>query len=116
MAASNLTLVLPPLLFSDYEHSQFIALLNENAKSLSHLRRVFSRCAHQSFAAQEIILTELFGLPYSDIKELPLAAITAMGSGFDAATGYWFYAEPVHLHPDLDHVLLFARDSLKRVA
>ena len=107
MAASNLTLVLPPLSFSDSENHKFKSLLNDNAKSLSSLRNILVRGEIDSYATQEIILTELFGLPYKDIDELPVAAITAMGSGFDAATGYWLHAEPVHLHPDLDHVLLF---------
>lgn len=113
MAASNLTLVLPPLSFSGLENDQFISLLDKNAKSLASLRRVLTRGENQSFDTQELILTELFGLPYETMDELPLAAINAMGSGFDAATGYWFYAEPVHLYPDLDHVLLFDRDSFE---
>ena len=113
MAASNLTLVLPPLSFSGPENDQFISLLDKNSKSLASLRRVLTRGENQSFDTQEIIFTELFGLPYTTMDELPLAAINAMGSGFDAATGYWFYAEPVHLYPDLDHVLLFDRGSFE---
>lgn len=113
MAASNLTLVLPPLSFSDPENDQFISLLEKNAKSLASLRCILSRGNSQSFDSQEIMLAELFGLPYSKVDELPLAAIMAMGSGFDAATGYWLHAEPVHLHPDLDHVLLFDRSSFE---
>jgi len=107
VAASNLTLVLPPLSFSDAENHQFKSLLNDNTKALSSLRNILVRGENDSYDAQEIILTELFGLPYKDINELPIAAITAMGSGFDAATGYWLHADLVHLHPDLDHVLLF---------
>ena len=113
MAASNLTLVLPPLSFSGPENDQFISLLDKNSKSLASLRRVLTRGENQSFDTQELILTELFGLPYATMDKLPLAAINAVGSGFDAATGYWFYAEPVHLYPDLDHVLLFDRDSFE---
>ena len=113
MAASNLTLVLPSLSFSGPENVQLISLLENNAKSLAGLRRILSRGESQSFDSQELMLTELFGLPYTKMDELPLAAIMAMGSGFDAATGYWLQAEPVHLHPDLDHVLLFDRSSFE---
>jgi len=113
VAASNLTLVLPPLSFSAPENDQFISLLEQNAKSLASLQCILSRGERQSFDAQEIILTELFGLPYINLDELPLAAIMAMGSGFDAATGYWLHAEPVHLLPDLDHVLLFDRSAFE---
>ena len=113
MAASNLTLVLPPLSFSAPENVQFISLLEQNAKSLAALRCVLSRGERQSFVSQELMLIELFGLPYRSTDELPLAAIMAMGSGFDAATGYWLHAEPVHLHPDLDHVLLFDRSEFE---
>ena len=112
MAASNLTLVLPPLLFSEFDHTQFISSLDKNGQSLVNLRRILARGEYQSFDSHETVLTDLFGLPYTNENELPLAAIKAMGSGFDAATGYWFHAEPVHLHPDLDHILLFDSSSL----
>jgi len=112
VAASNLTLVLPPRLLSPPDNAQFISWLDENSKSLVNLRRLLTRGEHQLFDSHEILLAELFGLPYTNTHELPLAAIEAMGSGFDAATGYWLHAEPVHLHPDLDHVLLFDSSSL----
>jgi len=113
VAASNLTLVLPPLSFSTPENDQLISLLEKNTKPLRHLRRILARGDTESFATQELMLAEIFGLPYTDANQLPRAAITATGSGFDAAMGYWLHAEPVHLHPDLDHVLLFDSSSFE---
>ena len=111
MATSNLTLVLPPLPLVDDEKQQFINLLAKKEKSLKSFKKILSRGERQFTEDYYTSLAELFCLPYTDPQTFPVAAIMAMGAGLDATTGYWLCAEPVYLHPDLDHVLLFDKHT-----
>ena len=113
MAASNLTLVLPPLSLDDSERAALSELFTKNDKLLKSLKKVFSRGDKETIESQPIALANLFTLPYSDSKTFPIAAIMAFGAGLDASTGYWLCAEPVYLHPDLDHVLLFDKSTFE---
>lgn len=111
MAASNLTLVLPPLVIPDSDRDAFSAAFKKAEKPLTSLRQIFSRGKKESIDSQPIALAQAFTLPYSDPDTFPTAAIMAFGAGLDASTGYWLCAEPVYLHPDLDHVLLFDKST-----
>lgn len=113
MAVSNLTLVLPPLTMDDSEKKVFSGSLVKKEKSLKSLRKLFSRGEKDFFDSPAIVVANLFKLSYTDPATFPVAAIMAMGAGLDATTGYWLCAEPVYLHADLDHVLLFDRSSLE---
>ena len=111
MAVSNITLVLPPLLLGDSEKKLFSESLAKKEKSFKSLKKVFSRGNKEYIDSQQVALANIFTLPYSDAETLPVAAIMAFGAGLDASTGYWLCAEPVYLHPDLDHVLLFDKST-----
>jgi len=113
VVASNLTLVLPSLALNDSESTAFSEALTKKQKSLKRLIKVFSRAKKESIDSQLIALANLFSLPYSDPDSFPIAAIMAFGAGLDASTGYWLCAEPVNLYPDLDHVLLFDRNTFE---
>lgn len=113
MAASNLTLVLPAFALNDSESSTFSEALTKKQKSFKRLIKIFSRAKKESVDSQPIALANLFSLPYSDPDTFPIAAIMAFGAGLDASTGYWLCAEPVNLYADLDHVLLFDRNTFE---
>lgn len=113
MAVSNLTLVLPPLSLAAAESKLFSEKLTKKEKSLKSLRKIFSRGKKETVDSQPIALANLFTLPYSEPDTFPIAAIMAFGAGLDASTGYWLCAEPVYLHPDLDHVLLFDKNTFE---
>jgi hypothetical protein len=57
-------------------------------------------------------LFTLFGLPVSTGQDLPVAAITRLVDSGDTQEDWWLRADPVHLHPDLQQVLLFDARSL----
>jgi len=113
VAASNLTLVLPPLVISDSDDVVFSDALAKVEKSLPILRQILSHGESESIISQPIALAQTFTLSYSDPDTFPIAAIMAMGAGLDATTGYWLCAEPVYLYPDLDHVLLFDQSTFE---
>jgi len=111
VAASNLTLVLPPLLLDAPDAASLSESFTQQKKSLNSLRKILSRGLKETIDVQSIALANLFTLPYSEPDTFPSAAIMALGAGLDASTGYWLCAEPVYLHPDLDHVLLFDKST-----
>ncbi len=111
MAASTLTLVLPPLTFDDSESAVVSEWLKKKQKSFKSLRKIFSRGEKESIDSQAITLANLFTLTYTEPETFPIAAIMAFGAGIDASTGYWMCADPVNLYPDLDHVLLFDKNT-----
>lgn len=51
-------------------------------------------------------LFRLFGLPIPTDADLPVAAVTALADGGEPADGWWLRADPVHLRPDWQGVLL----------
>lgn len=53
-----------------------------------------------------------FGLPARG-GDLPLAALAYRGEGGDPAADYWLRADPVHLHPDMARLLLFAAPDIE---
>jgi len=113
VAASNLTLVIPPLTLSEPESAQLSTALEKSGKKLAGLRKILSRGQREYIDEQSTSLAATFNLPYTDVNSFPTAAIMAMGCGMDAATGYWLCADPVNLHPDLDHVVLFDSTSFE---
>ena len=57
-------------------------------------------------------LFTLFGLPITPERDLPVAAITRLADSGDAQQGWWLRADPVHLHADLQQVLLYDARTL----
>ncbi|MCK4743561.1 MAG: hypothetical protein KAT25_07055 [Sulfuriflexus sp.] len=113
MAASNLTLVLPSPCLSESELEELPVGLKKAGDSLSHLRKIFSAGDKEDVLCQKITLSQLFGFNVTESDDIPVGAIQAHGGGVTASSGYWMCAEPVHLRPDLDHVLLFDRSHLE---
>ncbi|MFD2112852.1 phosphoglycerate mutase [Thiorhodococcus fuscus] len=55
----------------------------------------------------------VFGLSYADERDLPSAPISLLGEGADVdPDAYWLHADPIHLRPDRDRLLLFAGESV----
>jgi len=113
MAESNLTLVLPPFLFAGDDSGCFSDALAANSASLKSFRKFFGRGERQHFDEQSMVLCESFGNNFQSTADIPVATLRASGNGFDSGTGYWLCAEPVHLHPDLDHVVLFDKEHFE---
>jgi len=57
-------------------------------------------------------LFELFELPHAAQNDRPVAALSALGDGLDAAGGWWLCADPVHLVADRDQLYLSACNTL----
>jgi hypothetical protein len=53
------------------------------------------------------LLFRLFALAREAASELPSASLSRLGEGFAGDDACWIHADPVHLKPDLDRVLLF---------
>jgi len=54
-----------------------------------------------------------FGLSHADARDLPSAPVSLLGEGTDVdPDAYWLHADPIHLRPDRDRLLLFAGDSV----
>ena len=54
----------------------------------------------------EALLFQQFGLLVADEDDLPIAAVTALADGCEPGDGWWLRADPVHLRPDVQGVLL----------
>jgi len=53
------------------------------------------------------LLFELYALPIPSDADLPSAALCRLADGFAADDACWMHADPVHLKPDRDRLLLF---------
>jgi len=58
-------------------------------------------------------LFALFGYPRPAAGELPEGAVAALGEGLTCGADYWLRADPVHLYPDRDRLLLFPAGQLE---
>lgn len=57
-------------------------------------------------------LFQLFGLAAAPERDLPTAAVTRLVDGGDSQQGWWLRADPAHLQPDRNRLLLFDARSL----
>ncbi|HOW75334.1 MAG TPA: hypothetical protein P5102_09620 [Candidatus Competibacteraceae bacterium] len=57
-------------------------------------------------ASMDAVLFHLFGVPIPAETDLPVAAVTALADGGEPDNGWWLRADPVHLRPDVQGVLL----------
>lgn len=78
---------------------------------LPALERILARGRQESTSARTLIdhLRVLFGLAED---ELPAGALGWLGEGNDPGDAYWLRADPVHLQPDRDQLLLFDATAL----
>jgi hypothetical protein len=77
--------------------------------SLSALEILLSRGDPEPFAGTDAvdILMRLFGYPATSGRDWPSAALSRLGEGAAADRDWWLHADPVHLRPDMDRLLLF---------
>lgn len=107
MSDRHLTLVIPGLLVTDTpdgagEHAASYPRLAAFECLLS--RAVVKPAANQSI---EHLLLSLFGLEQRETDELPVASITRCYDAGEINSGWWMRADPVHVQPGLDSVLMF---------
>lgn len=57
-------------------------------------------------------LFQLFNIPLGSDSDIPAGAVSALGDGLDAYSGWWLRADPVHMVADRDQLYLSAADSL----
>lgn len=90
----HLTLVLP-------------GLLDEAGVSLPALEKVLARSdRRKARAGFEAVLFELFGVEIEPSRDLPVAAVGYVSDVGRVPGGYCLRADPVHLVPDRDHLVL----------
>ncbi|HAS51863.1 MAG TPA: hypothetical protein DCS21_09040 [Gammaproteobacteria bacterium] len=56
--------------------------------------------------SMDAVLFQQFGLPVAAEGDLPIAAVTALADGCEPDEEWWLRADPVHLRPDVQGVLL----------
>lgn len=105
------TLVLPGLLdLPSVECQQAFA----ESEPLPELERLFSRarCEPVACAGLEATLFHLFGIQGVSHQDLPLAAASYRADSGVAAQGWCVRADPVHLLPDRDQLVLLGPEAL----
>ena len=104
---------MPSLPDASSDFLQNVKLCSEQLNQpLNTFRKFLSRADKTSISAdnrQALIFDILTGETQSSP---PIAALRAIEDGLQSnASDYWLCADPVHLHPDLDYLLLFAGDA-----
>ena len=109
-SATRLKLLIPGLLGTESGIMRSNAALRS---SLSSLETVLSRSNRlgNTRADFETLAFELFNLEVDASKDLPVAAVTRVLDMGVVDSGWWLRADPVHLRPDRDRLLL-ADDAL----
>lgn len=98
----NITLFIPGLFGPD------IAIHPDDLPSLPALNWMLARGEHQAVKPQSASyqLCELFGLTQEDNGDLPIAAISRLTDDNQHPEGLWLRADPVHVKPDRDGLIL----------
>lgn len=80
----------------------------------ARINRVLARATSHPFpgGGLEAALFALFGIEPDPDIDLPVAAVSRVADTGDVDPGWWLRADPVHLQPDQDRVLLFAGPGL----
>jgi hypothetical protein len=78
------------------------------------LETLLSRSAREEVAGQDYVSTlfGLFGVAEPRGADWPSAAVCGLADDRATQDGCWFHADPVHLEPDADRLLLFDAESL----
>lgn len=105
------TLVLPGLL--DLPAQESTEALTE-AGPLPALELLLARARRGGFgrAGLEAVLYELFEADFATDRDLPVAATTYQADRMQPAPGWCLRADPVHLVPDRDHLVLLGPEAL----
>jgi hypothetical protein len=98
----NLTLVIPGLFGPDAHFS------DDYIPALPALETLLSRAQYtkRNFSAYHRTLSELMGFDNELEKDVPVAAITRAIDNDNDTNGTWLRADPVHLSPDRDGLIL----------
>jgi hypothetical protein len=98
----NLTLVIPGLFGPDTLYS------DDFAPTLESLELLLARADHTQNLSSSCYrsLCELIGLALDPGLDVPVAAITRVVDDNEDASGIWMRADPVHLRPDRDSLIL----------
>lgn len=105
------TLVLPGLL--DLPAAECMATLDAMDR-MPELELYFTRAEQESFGrfGLEATLFELFGVPMETHCDLPVGAVSYQVDSKTSAPGFCMRADPVHLVPDRDQLVLSGPESL----
>lgn len=84
------------------------------ALSAPQLEKLLSRADRRASSGDDYLTTlfSLFERPLSGERDLPEGAVNYHASGEDATGACWMRADPVHLRPDRDRLLLFNCEQL----
>jgi hypothetical protein len=107
---------LPSLPDSPGDSSGFLqqvqACADAAGETLSLLRKILSRADQTSLAVTDRQALVFYLLTGKVQATPPVAALRALADNLQPTDdAYWLCADPVHLHPDLDHLLLFSGES-----
>jgi len=113
VTTSRLSLVLPSLpdLSTDFLNA-VQTYAEQHNDPLTLFRKLLSR-ADKSTISNADQHALIFNILTGETQAPPVAALRALADDLQPKPDdYWLCADPVHLHPDLDHLLLFAGGAL----
>lgn len=113
VTSSRLSLVLPSLPDASPEFLKNIQTCAEHLNEpLVLFRKLLSRADKTAVPAADRHAL-IFNVLTGEVQASPpVAALRALADDLQPGSDdYWLCADPVHLHPDLDHLLLFSGDS-----
>lgn len=113
VTSSRLSLVLPSLPDDNIELLQHAQACAEHAaEPLVLLRKILARADKKAMPVKDRHGLVFYLLSGELQTSPPVAALRALADDLQPADDtYWLCADPVHLHPDLDHLLLFSDES-----
>ena len=75
---------------------------------LSGLQRILSRAVRddsKSYPYEEWLFQQFTGI-HCNVRDIPVASLTAAMDGLDSSAGWWMRADPVYLYPDTHSLIL----------
>ncbi|WP_126455502.1 hypothetical protein [Sulfuriflexus mobilis] len=113
VTSSRLSLVLPSLPDENPEFLQYLQACAEQASEpLNLFHKLLARADKMAMPVTDRHSLVFYLLSGEVQTSPPVAALRALADGLQPADeAYWLCADPVHLHPDLDHLLLFSGES-----
>lgn len=107
----NCTLLVPEL-FKSFSVSDVIKEYQGNQFKDLELFLARSKGSQQDNNSYEAVLFDLFDIPLSDEDDLPIAPVTYLGDTGMSVTNWCLRADPVHLMPDRDELVLSGPETL----
>ncbi len=113
MSQRSITLYIPGLFAAAAEPAQLVALLKEMPfDDLTALELLLARAQQRSeHGGIEQRLFSLFGIPAA-VGDWPVAAVTRLVDGGTEDGHYWLRADPVHMQPSHDQVIMAGNHPL----